>query len=319
MGDREDRAQHQKIEATLARHELSIEETKAVVKTEAATSSISRQIQRISLALNVDSDAEESPPPPRRVSILKSSLYSNFIQEMHVECISALTFENFCQCAPSLANALEDVKARQDEIRAVNAKRRAAQNLVEDLEDQTAPGDPDLQRAQARLESLKDQAAALGLRRDGVVAEVDAAAADRRSADALAEGSGRRLEGGEDEAQRHGAKRDGSFVERPKGTSPALAPAARRPQQVPALDWNKSFELVGGRGRGTGRESARGQTSQGRGGGSERGGHHDDANGASPRGSEPLTPMSTARSECLGTENQTSTRRQVGRVRGAIY
>lgn len=144
-----------------------------------------------------------------------------------------------------------------------------------------------------------------------------------RSVDALAEGSGRRLEGGEDEVQRHGAERDGSFVERAKEPSHALAPAARRPPQVPALDWNKSDERVAvGRGRGTGRESAHGQTIQGRGGASERGRHHDDAcnaNGASPRGSETLTPMSTARSECSGTENRSSTRRQVGCVRGVVH
>jgi septal ring factor EnvC (AmiA/AmiB activator) len=87
VGDHEDRAQHQKIEATLVRHEQSIEETKAAIyNTEAATSSMSRQIQRICQALNVDSDAEEErPPPPRRVSILESSLYSNLIQEMYSE------------------------------------------------------------------------------------------------------------------------------------------------------------------------------------------------------------------------------------------
>ncbi len=135
----------------------------------------------------------------------------------------------------------------------------------------------------------------------------------------LAEGAGRRVEGGEDEAQRHVAERDGPFVEGAKEPSPALAPAAPRPLQVPELDWKPSFELVDGRGRGTGRESARGQTSQGRGRERERGGHQDDANSASARGSESLTPMSTARSECLGTENQTSTRRQVGCIRGAVY
>jgi hypothetical protein len=82
---------------------------------------------------------------------------------------------------------LGTLQTLQDEIRAVNAKRRAAQNLVGDLEDQTAPGDPDLQRAQAGLERLKDQAAALGLRRDGVVAEVDALSATpgRDGVDAL--------------------------------------------------------------------------------------------------------------------------------------
>jgi septal ring factor EnvC (AmiA/AmiB activator) len=87
VGDREDRAQHQKIEATLVRHEQSIEETKAAVyNTEAATSSMSRQIQRICLALNVDSDAEEKrPPPPRQVGILESSLYSTLSQEMYTE------------------------------------------------------------------------------------------------------------------------------------------------------------------------------------------------------------------------------------------
>jgi hypothetical protein len=85
--DRENRAQHLKIEATLVRHEQSIEETKAAVyNTEAATSSMSRQIQRICLALNVDSDAEEKrPPPPRQVGILESSLYSTLSQEMYTE------------------------------------------------------------------------------------------------------------------------------------------------------------------------------------------------------------------------------------------
>ena len=74
VGNREDRAQHQKIEETL----VSIKETKAAVyNTEASTSSISRQIQRICLALNIDSDAEEECSlPPRRVRILESSLYS---------------------------------------------------------------------------------------------------------------------------------------------------------------------------------------------------------------------------------------------------
>ena len=256
VGDREDRAQHQKIEATLVRHEQSIEETKAAVyNTEAATSSISRKIQRICLALNVDSDAEEEiPPPARRVSILNSLYPGNFIFINTGKVHSKLTFENFCQGAPALANALAEVEAR------------------------------------------------------------------RWSADALEEGSGGRLEGGEDEAQRHWAERDGSFVEGAKEPSPALAPAARRPLRVPALDWKKSSELVVvGRERGTGRKSARGQTSKGRGGERERGGHQDDANGASPRGSESLTPMSSARSECSGTENQTSTRRQVGCVRGAVY
>ena len=72
---------------------------------------------------------------------------------------------------------LGTLQTLQQAIRAANAERRAAQNLVGDLEDQTAPGDPELQRAQARLERLTDQAAALGLRRDGVVAEVDALSA----------------------------------------------------------------------------------------------------------------------------------------------
>jgi chromosome segregation ATPase len=82
---------------------------------------------------------------------------------------------------------LGTLQTLQQAIRAANAERRAAQNLVGDLEDQTAPGDPELQRAQARLERLKDQAAALGLRRDGVVAEVDALSATpgHNSVDAL--------------------------------------------------------------------------------------------------------------------------------------
>jgi len=50
--------------------------------------------------------------------------------------------------------------------------RPAQRKRVGDLEDQTAPGNPELQHAQARLERLFDQAAALGLRA-GVVAEVD--------------------------------------------------------------------------------------------------------------------------------------------------
>jgi hypothetical protein len=143
--------------------------------------------------------------------------------------------------------------------------------------------------------------------------------ARHRSADVLPEGAGTRVEGGEDEAQRHGAERDGPFVEGAKEPSPALAPAAPRPLQVPELDWKQNFELVDGRGRGTGRESARGQTSQERGRERACGGHQDGANGASPRGSESRTPMSTARSECLGTENQTSTSRQVRCIRGAVY
>jgi hypothetical protein len=73
------------------------------------------------------------------------------------------------------------------------------------------------------------------------------------------------VEGGEDEAQRHGAERDGPFVEGAKEPSPALAPAAPRPLQVPELDWKQNFELVDGRERGTVRESARGQTSKGEG------------------------------------------------------
>ena len=82
---------------------------------------------------------------------------------------------------------LGTLQTLQQAIRAAIAERRAAQNLVGDLEDQTAPGDPELKRAQARLERLKDQAAALCLRRDGVVAEVDALSATpgRDGVDAL--------------------------------------------------------------------------------------------------------------------------------------
>lgn len=67
-GVRENREQHRKTEATLARHEQSMEEIKAAVyTTEAATKSISRQVQKIRMALNVDCDAneEDRPPPPR--------------------------------------------------------------------------------------------------------------------------------------------------------------------------------------------------------------------------------------------------------------
>lgn len=57
--------QHRKIEATLARHEQSMEETKAAVNTmEAATKSISSQVQKIRMVLNVDCE-EEDPPLTR--------------------------------------------------------------------------------------------------------------------------------------------------------------------------------------------------------------------------------------------------------------
>ncbi len=72
---------------------------------------------------------------------------------------------------------LATLQTLQQAIRAANAERRAAENLVGNLEDDTTPGDPQLEKAQSRLEQLRHQAAALALRRDGVLAEVDALSA----------------------------------------------------------------------------------------------------------------------------------------------
>ena len=74
--ERGGRLQHKRMEATLARHEKSIEETKAAVyNTQAAANSISRRIEQICHALpHVDSDAEyecPSRPGPDGATLLR--------------------------------------------------------------------------------------------------------------------------------------------------------------------------------------------------------------------------------------------------------
>jgi len=72
---------------------------------------------------------------------------------------------------------LATLQTLQQAIRAAKKERRDAETLVGNLEDETAPGDTQLEKAQARLERLRHEAAALALRRDGVLAEVDALSA----------------------------------------------------------------------------------------------------------------------------------------------
>ena len=98
-------------------------------------------------------------------------------------------------------------------------------------------------------------------------------------------------EGNEDVARREGGRRvkDGT---------------GKRPLQVPALDWNKAFELVGAKGRGPERESLRNDRGGGGGGQRASGKPRQRDTSTSPRGSETLTP----RTETLRTESQLSAR-----------
>ena len=71
--------------------------------------------------------------------------------------------------AEGLLGTLETL---QEQVKLARKEERKAQMQLEDLEDDSAPGDPELEKAQAKLERAKNQGAALLLRRDGVVAEV---------------------------------------------------------------------------------------------------------------------------------------------------
>lgn len=69
------------------------------------------------------------------------------------------------------------LEALQAEVVAARKEERKAKRVHEDLEDEAAPGDQRVERAQAKLQKVSGQAAALSRRRDGAVAEVTALSA----------------------------------------------------------------------------------------------------------------------------------------------
>jgi hypothetical protein len=78
---------------------------------------------------------------------------------------------------------LATLETLQEQVKVARKEERNVQKQFEDLQDDTAPGDPELDRALARLEKAKTQTAALSLRRDGVVKEVAALSASTRDED----------------------------------------------------------------------------------------------------------------------------------------
>ncbi|KAL3907810.1 MAG: hypothetical protein SGPRY_010041 [Prymnesium sp.] len=104
----------------------------------------------------------------------------------------------------ALLLALESL---QGQVVGVRKMGRRARLKLDDLQDEGAPGDPEVERARAALSGLQEQEAALSLRRDGVAAEISAICV-RKGAAKGREGEGRAGEG--DETAKVGAEGAGS-------------------------------------------------------------------------------------------------------------
>ena len=78
-----------------------------------------------------------------------------------------------CQ-AEALLDTLETLQAQ---VLAARREEREARNRAEDLLDSAPPGDPEVERAQNKLERVKAHGAALRLRRDGLMLEISALSA----------------------------------------------------------------------------------------------------------------------------------------------